>query len=107
MTKVKSLRGGGKLPINRYKYLSAEVDAPEQRGLNENNNGLLWRDGLGADMDFRYLRDDFVVAIANKKIVFQEEFKLPNTYLGIREVSHKGCVHNFLTYFDISRKIKL
>lgn len=58
-------------------------------------------------MDFRYLRDDFVVAIANKRIVFQEEFKLPNTYLGIHEVSHKGCVHNFLTYFDISRKIKL
>lgn len=35
LTKVKSLRGGGKLPINRYKYLSAEVDVPEQRGLNE------------------------------------------------------------------------
>lgn len=67
LTKVKSLRGGGKLPINRYKYLSAEVDAPEQRGLNENNNRLLRRDGLRTDMDFRYLRDDFVAAIANKR----------------------------------------
>ncbi len=55
-------------------------------------------------MDFRYLRDDFVVAIANKKIVFQEEFKLPNTYLGIHEVSHKRCFDKFLK-FDVLGKI--
>ena len=99
MTTGKSLRDGENAKHFDINIYFIEVGVSGQRGLNENNNGLLWRDGLGADMDFRYLRDDFVVAIANKKIVFQEEFKLPNTYLGIREVSHKGCVHNFLTLF--------
>ena len=38
----------------------AEVGAPNQRGLNENNNGLLRRDGLTKQLDFRNLPDELV-----------------------------------------------
>lgn len=33
----------------------AKIGAPNQRGLNENNNGLLFHDGLSKRFDFRYL----------------------------------------------------
>ncbi|MQB96089.1 IS30 family transposase, partial [Lactobacillus reuteri] len=38
----------------------AEVGAPNQRGLNENNNGLLRRDDLSKKLAFRYLPDELV-----------------------------------------------
>ena len=41
----------------------AEVGAPNQRGLNENNNGLLRRDGLHKGRDLRHLADGEVAQI--------------------------------------------
>ena len=41
----------------------AEVGAPNQRGLNENNNGLLRRDGLHKGRDLRHLADEEVAQI--------------------------------------------
>ena len=38
-----------------------------QRGLNENNNGLLRRDGLRKSLDFRSLPDELVQAIASRR----------------------------------------
>ncbi|WP_283588215.1 IS30 family transposase [Limosilactobacillus viscerum] len=41
----------------------AEVGAPNQRGLNENTNGLLHRDGLSKRKDFRNLPDELVTQL--------------------------------------------
>ena len=45
----------------------AEVGAPNQRGLNENNNGLLRKDGLSKELDFRNLSDEFVKSVADRR----------------------------------------
>ena len=50
-----------KYDVNIY---FAQVGAPNQRGLNENNNGLARRDGLRKDLDFTNLPDEFVKAVA-------------------------------------------
>lgn len=45
----------------------AEVDAPNQRGLNESNNGLIRRDGLTKELDFRNLYDGLVHQVSNRR----------------------------------------
>ncbi|WP_410175141.1 transposase, partial [Limosilactobacillus reuteri] len=45
----------------------AEVGAPNQRGLNENNNGLLRRDGLSKKLDFRDLPDKLVTQLMHRR----------------------------------------
>ena len=45
----------------------AEVGAPNQRGLNENNNGLLRRDGLSKRMDFRNLPDELITQLMHRR----------------------------------------
>ncbi|VTZ95215.1 hypothetical protein LREP572_02129 [Limosilactobacillus reuteri] len=45
----------------------AEVGAPNQRGLNENNNGLLRRDGLSKKLDFRDLPDELVTQLMHRR----------------------------------------
>ena len=45
----------------------AQVDAPNQRGLNENNNGLLRKDSLKKSLDFRNLLDEFVQQISTRR----------------------------------------
>ncbi|MCC4339313.1 IS30 family transposase, partial [Limosilactobacillus reuteri] len=52
--------------------------APNQRGLNENNNGLLRRDGLTKQLDFRNLPDELVTQLMNKRN------NLPRKSLGYR-----------------------
>lgn len=56
----------------------AEVGAPNQRGLNENNNGLLRRDGLTKQLDFRNLPDELVTQLMSKRN------NLPRKSLGYR-----------------------
>ncbi|PMB81847.1 IS30 family transposase [Limosilactobacillus pontis] len=45
----------------------AEVGAPNQRGLNENNNGILRRDGLSKKLDFRHLPDELVTQLMYRR----------------------------------------
>lgn len=45
----------------------AEVGAPNQRGLNENNNGLIRRDGLNKSMDFRNLPNALVQQVSSRR----------------------------------------
>ena len=45
----------------------AEVGAPNQRGLNENNNGILRRDGLSKKLDFRHLPDELVTQLMHRR----------------------------------------
>ena len=49
--------------IGGYHRVRIEVGAPNQRGLNENNNGLLRRDGLHKGRDLRHLADEEVAQI--------------------------------------------
>lgn len=41
--------------------------SPEQRGLNENNNGLIRRDGLNKSMDFRNLPNALVQQVSSRR----------------------------------------
>lgn len=50
----------------------AEPGCPGQRGLNEQSNGLLRRDGLPKQMDFNDLSQNVLSAIAIKEIEFLE-----------------------------------
>lgn len=45
----------------------AEVGAPNQRGLNENNNGIIRCDGLKKGMDFRSLPDELIQQIMTRR----------------------------------------
>jgi len=45
----------------------AQVSVPNQRGLNENNNGLLRKDGLEKLLDFCDLFDEFVQQISTRR----------------------------------------
>lgn len=56
----------------------AEVGAPNQRGLNENNNGLLRWDGLTKRLNFRNLPDELVTQMISKRN------NLPRKSLGYR-----------------------
>lgn len=53
-----------KYDVNTY---FAEVGAPNQRGLNENNNGILRRDGLHKHMDFSNLPDELIQQIMTRR----------------------------------------
>ncbi len=45
----------------------AAVGAPNQRGLNENTNNLLRKDGLHHDLIMGQLSDEFVQAVASRR----------------------------------------
>lgn len=45
----------------------AIVGAPNQRGLNENTNRLLGKDGLHHDLIMDRLSDEFVQAVASRR----------------------------------------
>ena len=45
----------------------ADPGTPSQRGLNENSNGLLRKDGLPKEMDFNQVNQSFVSAVASKR----------------------------------------
>jgi len=45
----------------------ADPGCPSQRGLNENSNGLLRRDGLPKQMDFNQVTQEFVPSVANHR----------------------------------------
>ena len=45
----------------------ADPGCPSQRGLNEQSNGLLRRDGLLKQMDFNTINQAFASSVANKR----------------------------------------
>ncbi|BCA87094.1 hypothetical protein EsVE80_p1-00240 (plasmid) [Enterococcus saigonensis] len=45
----------------------ADPGTPSQRGLNENSNGLLRRDGLLKSMDFNSVDESFIQSVASKR----------------------------------------
>lgn len=45
----------------------AKVGAPNQRGLNENNNGILRRDGLSKRLDFRHLPNELITQLMHRR----------------------------------------
>jgi len=45
----------------------AEPGCPSQRGLNENSNGLLRRDGLPKQMDFNQVDQAFISSVADRR----------------------------------------
>lgn len=45
----------------------ADLGTPSQRGLNENSNGLLRKDGLSKAMDFNLVDESFIQSIASKR----------------------------------------
>lgn len=49
-----------------YTYF-AEVGVPNQRGLNENNNGILRRDGLSKRLDFRHLPNALITQLMHRR----------------------------------------
>ncbi|MDN6966962.1 hypothetical protein EXW10_15815, partial [Enterococcus faecium] len=53
----------------------ADPGTPSQRGLNENSNGLLRRDGLLKSMDFNSVDEFFIQSVASKRKVLLQSFK--------------------------------
>ncbi|MEK1328653.1 hypothetical protein HCZ08_06360, partial [Limosilactobacillus fermentum] len=57
--------------------------APNQRGLNENNNGLLRRDGLTKDRDLRNLPDELVNQLMSNQLMSKRN-RIPRKSLDYR-----------------------
>lgn len=45
----------------------AEVGTPNQRGLNENNNGILRRGGFSKQLDLRHLPDALITQLIHRR----------------------------------------
>ena len=53
--------------INDIDIYFTDPGTPSQRGLNENSNGLLRKDGLPKQMDFNEVDESFIQSIASKR----------------------------------------
>lgn len=69
----------------------ADPGTPSQRGLNEQSNGLLRKDGLPKKMDFNEVDHNFVSAVADKRN------KIPR-----KSLNYRTPLEVFLSYIDES-----
>jgi len=67
----------------------ADPGTPSQRGLNENSNGLLRRDGLPKEMDFNKVDESFIQAVATKR-----------NHIPRKSLNYRTPIEVFLSYID-------
>ena len=67
----------------------ADPGTPSQRGLNENSNGLLRKDGLPKKMDFNEVDESFIQSVASKRN------NIPR-----KSLNYKTPLEVFLSYVD-------
>ncbi|MDT2835282.1 IS30 family transposase [Vagococcus carniphilus] len=67
----------------------ADPGTPSQRGLNENSNGLLRKDGLPKRMDFNQVDDSFIQSVASRRN------NIPR-----KSLNYKTPLEVFLSYVD-------
>lgn len=75
----------------------ADPGTPSQRGLNENSNGLLRKDGLSKAMDFNLVDETFIQSIASKR-----------NHIPRKSLNYKTPLEIFLSYLaddDLSNLI--
>lgn len=68
----------------------ADPGTPSQRGLNENSNGLLRKDGLPKAMDFNIVNQDFVSSVASKRN------NIPR-----KSLDYKTPLEQFMSYINV------
>ena len=75
----------------------ADPGTPSQRGLNENSNGLLRKDGLSKAMDFHLVDETFIQSVASKR-----------NHIPRKSLNYKTPLEVFLSYLaddDLSNLI--
>lgn len=75
--------------LNDIDIYFADPGTPSQRGLNENSNGLLRKDGLPKRMDFNEVDEAFIKSIASKRN------NIPR-----KSLNYKTPLEVFLSYVD-------
>lgn len=75
--------------LNDIDIYFADPGTPSQRGLNENSNGLLRKDGLLKHMDFNSVDESFIQSIASKRN------KIPR-----KSLNYLTPLEVFLSYVD-------
>ncbi|WP_326717468.1 IS30 family transposase [Vagococcus jeotgali] len=75
--------------LNDIDIYFADPGTPSQRGLNENSNGLLRKDGLPKKMDFNEVDESFIQSVASKRN------NIPR-----KSLNYKTPLEVFLSYVD-------
>lgn len=75
--------------INDISIYFADPGTPSQRGLNENSNGLLRKDGLYKAMDFNGVSETFIQSVASKR-----------NHIPRESLNYRTPLELFLSYVD-------
>jgi len=75
--------------INDISIYFADPGTPSQRGLNENSNGLLRKDGLYKAMDFNGVSETFIQSVASKR-----------NHIPRKSLNYRTPLELFLSYVD-------
>lgn len=75
--------------FNDISIYFADPGTPSQRGLNENSNGLLRKDGLPKTMDFNQVDQSFISAVTSKR-----------NHIPRKSLNYQTPLEVFLSYID-------